>query len=112
MLLLRYGVDGECGRRIREIEREFGAVIERLGGFGRGFGAVVTVIDAVDLDRPAKHGTPEIFDRHLRGFDGALPGNRRIRARHIGDHRDLDRAAVRSDGNGRCRRKGNRKCCG
>jgi hypothetical protein len=89
--------DGERRRRVRHVEREFGAAVERFAGLRGRLRAVVAMVDRLDLDLPAEDASAEIVDGHLRRRNGASTGERRVDAGHIGDDGDLDRTVIRGD---------------
>ena len=80
----RHGRGGQVHDRVHLLG------VEPLPGDGRADVGLVLVVGADDLDRGALHGAAEILDRHLRGFERALPAQRRIRPRHVVQDADLD----------------------
>ena len=86
--------DGECRRGVGHIEREVSAAVELFAGLFRRQRALVAMVDRIDDDLSAEYLAAEIFDRHVDGFDRAGSGEGSIDPDHVGDERDLDRAAV------------------
>jgi hypothetical protein len=88
----------------RHVEREFRTAVVRFARFRGRLGPIVAMIDRVDFDLTAEDASAEIVDGHLRRVDGALSGDRRIDARHVGDDCNFDGAAIRRTGK-RCRER-------
>jgi hypothetical protein len=66
-------------------------LVEPLAGDRRRDIGLVLVVGADDFDLLAEHRAAEIVDRHLRRDDRAGPAQIGVKARHVGEHADLDR---------------------
>ena len=91
VLLARDLVDRERDAGIRHVDDDVDVVdVEPLP---RDVGAdvgLVLVVGADDLDLHAVRGRIEILDRHFGGGDRTGAADVGIKARHVGEHADLD----------------------
>ena len=85
-------VHGERGRRTRDIEDRFNAlIVEPLPGERSSNVWLVLMVGEDNLYRAPEHFAAEVVDRHARGRDASLAAEVGIRTRHVKQEAELQR---------------------